>query len=461
MNQTQPQAPHGAFFGALQATVKPKVRSAISGELPSRAAAAGKFKRIGLFDHMGMGNMGDAAVHESFIQNLRKRLPDVELVSFSQNAADTEKRHKVESFSIRWYVPGSPSLQTVPAQPAGVYSGFKSWLRKYCPLLHRPAKRLFDFGRMLRHLKHSYHVVSSLDLLIMAGGGQLTDLWGDMPYNVWKFCVLAKLSKTPIYILGVGADQLKRPMSKRFASWAVYLADFCSFRDVESQDLIRRLGVKAETHVWPDPAYAVALPGPVHHHRVHDSKDKVGINPMGYCDPRLWPRKDEEAYNRYLDKMARVASRLLTQNYSIELFTSDIGVDKYALNDLKDRIRRLAPQHLHERVESRPVTDLDGLLAQMATFDYVITTKFHGVVFSHLLGKPVIALSYLPKIGYLMRSVGQQHYAMDIETFDSEELIERFTALAQESADLGPQLLKAAQARREALSIEFDTLFTA
>ena len=33
------------------------------------------FKRIGLLDHMGYGNMGDAAIQEAFIANIRRRLP--------------------------------------------------------------------------------------------------------------------------------------------------------------------------------------------------------------------------------------------------------------------------------------------------------------------------------------------------------------------------------------------------
>jgi len=42
----------------------------------------------------------------------------------------------------------------------------------------------------------------------------------------------------------------------------------------------------------------------------------------------------------------------------------------------------------------------------MSGFEFVVTSKFHGVVFSHFLATPVIALRYLPKIDHLMWKVG-------------------------------------------------------
>ncbi len=45
-----------------------------------------------------------------------------------------------------------------------------------------------------------------------------------------------------------------------------------------------------------------------------------------------------DVYNSYLDKLVEFASWLISHNYSIELFTSDIVVDKYALEDLYNRL---------------------------------------------------------------------------------------------------------------------------
>ncbi len=69
------------------------------------------------------------------------------------------------------------------------------------------------------------------------------------------FCALAKLSRTPVIIVGVGADLLERSASKFFAKWSVRLADYTSFRSLESHARIRALGVMKDAYVSPDPAH--------------------------------------------------------------------------------------------------------------------------------------------------------------------------------------------------------------
>ena len=64
------------------------------------------YKIVGLFDHMGFGNMGDAAVLEAFIANIKKRLPNAHLVAFSLYPDDTRERHGLACYPIRWWYPG-------------------------------------------------------------------------------------------------------------------------------------------------------------------------------------------------------------------------------------------------------------------------------------------------------------------------------------------------------------------
>jgi polysaccharide pyruvyl transferase WcaK-like protein len=465
-------------------------------EQKGAVSLAPKYRTIGLLDHMGFGNMGDAAIHESFILNIVKRLPNARLVAFSQNPEDTRTRHNIVSYPIEWNYPGRWNGSDQPhGAHTGVTSTLKSLLEKRCDRLYRLARYLRNLGRKAKHLKRSYDAVKSLDLLVIAGGGQLCELWGGAwshPYNVFIFCILAKLAGTPVFIVGVGADLLERPMSKFFAKWSVRLADYTSFRSVESRDRIRMLGVKKETQVCPDPAYAVDVrrylvtgrlktlravgrhtlgPKPVPcalapvDCLIADAPStpriKVGLNPMGFCDPRVWPRKDIAIYSTYLDQLARFSAWLLSRNYSIELFTSDMVVDRYALDDTKLRVLGAISDDLSDRVVCRPALNLDDLLLQMATFDFVVTSKFHGVIFSHLLGKPVIALSYLPKIDHLMNMVGQGRYCLEIEGLDANSLIGAFDSLVREADEIKCLFRRTAACYADALQASFDSLFGA
>ncbi|HKV39760.1 MAG TPA: polysaccharide pyruvyl transferase family protein, partial [Blastocatellia bacterium] len=285
-----------------------------------------------------------------------------------------------------------------------------------------------------------------------------------------------------------------------FARWAVRSAHYVSFRSAESQALVSSLGVKRKIHVCPDPAYSLDMreylrsapsdaveradarallrnigieieahvsPDPPYvedtwkypiERSTGTSMPKVGLNPMSFCDPRRWPRKDAAVYERFLSALTAFSSWLLAQDYRLEIYTSDM-MDLYALEDLRDRLLAGVSPAAASKVSFRPALTLKELLLQMSTFDFVVTSKFHGVIFSHLLGKPVIALGYLPKFHHLMRAVGHDQYCLDAERVDAGWLIERFECLVRENEQLRSLFRKTSDAYSSTLQVEFDKVF--
>ena len=52
--------------------------------------------KVGITGSYGGMNLGDEAILQSIIAQLRKDLPKVEITVFSRDAEDTKKRHQVE-----------------------------------------------------------------------------------------------------------------------------------------------------------------------------------------------------------------------------------------------------------------------------------------------------------------------------------------------------------------------------
>jgi polysaccharide pyruvyl transferase WcaK-like protein len=420
------------------------------------------YSTIGLLDHMGWGNMGDAAVQEAFIANIRKRLPNAQLIAFSLNPDDTALRHGLQCYPIIWsYLRGvaSDSGSIPPPQHGSLKAALKKWRFVYAI-----AKPIHDLAHELVHLIRSYWAVRSLDVLIISGGGQLSELWRgpwSHPYNIFKFSVLAKLSRTPLLIVGVGAGPLEHPLSKFFVRWSVRLARYTSLRDQESEKLLRILGATAPIDVSPDPAYALPIADYVRPTTSRSVRPKVGINPIGYCDPRVWAHQDVDAYLRYLDELEAFCGRLLERGYDIEIFTAEISVDRYAIQELRERLAKHVSSSGGATVECISKLDLKGLLTQMSTFDFVITSKFHGVIFSHLLGKPVVALSYHRKIDDLMRKVGHEEYCLPAGSFTSKNLTAAFDTLVRHEERLRGSFYQTARANSDAVEAQFDRLFEA
>ena len=83
-------------------------------------------------------------------------------------------------------------------------------------------------------LAKSLGIVRCLDILIISGGGQLLDSWGGpwkFPYTIFKWIILAKLSRLECYFINVGAGPLEHSLSKYFIRCALLLANYISFRD--------------------------------------------------------------------------------------------------------------------------------------------------------------------------------------------------------------------------------------
>jgi polysaccharide pyruvyl transferase WcaK-like protein len=417
--------------------------------------------RIGLLDHMGYGNLGDAATQEALIANIRSRVPDAEIVGFSLNPHDTQERHNIVSYSITHWHPGLRVDESIAApQESKPRFQLKSTLKKI-PVISPLIRRMLNLGREIAHLARTFTLVRNLDTLIIAGGGQLGDLWRgpwSHPYNVFKFCLLTTLARRRLIFLNVGAGPLKHPLSKVLAKYSIQMANYVSFRDMQSQALIEQIGVKRKTHVYPDSAYALDISK---HESVGDLRARpvVGINPIGFCDPRIWPRQDLAVYVQYLDKLAEFVQWLLREDYDVRIYSAEASVDAYAIEDLKDRfLTSFSPAQI-EKICMQPSETVEDLLNEMASFDLVVTSKFHGVIFAHLLGKPVVALSYHHKIDDLMHAVGHPQHCLGIESFDLQKLTEAIVDLRANTPALKKTFRESVASRSAALKMQFDQLF--
>src|SRR3954470_3759260 len=52
--------------------------------------------KVGITGSYGGLNLGDEAILQSMLEQLRRELPHAEITVFSRNADDTKRRHKVE-----------------------------------------------------------------------------------------------------------------------------------------------------------------------------------------------------------------------------------------------------------------------------------------------------------------------------------------------------------------------------
>jgi polysaccharide pyruvyl transferase WcaK-like protein len=296
-----------------------------------------------------------------------------------------------------------------------------SWLK--APLL--------EAYRWLQGLKTLW----GTDALVVPGTGLLTDAytlfdWG--PYDMFRWSVTAKLCRCKLFFVSVGAGPLYSRAGRFFAKAALALADFRSYRDESTLQYLKGIGFHARNdRVYPDLAFS--LPGSLIP-RSHDNKGRrpvVGLGLMEYTGSAKYTveRPISTVYSEYVEALAEFVEWLLAHDYDVRLLIGDF-VDATLAREFRSLLKERSVTH-EDRIIDEPATSVEDLLRQLAATDVVVATRFHNVLLSLLLHKPVLAISFHHKCSSLMRQMGLSEYYQDINHLDSGRLIEQFRQLQQ------------------------------
>jgi len=420
-------------------------------------------RKIGILGHYGNGNLGDEAIVAAVIQSVKRHAPDATVVGFCVNPVDTAQRHGIQAFRIRRVVSAPPVGGAGGSQAATTSGEQRSWrestkqIIKSIPLLNSLAKLIWHLPRTLHtiwregcFLVTASRTLTGIDLLIVAGSGQLMDGFGGawaFPYTLFKWSVMARLRKTKLAILSVGAGPINAPLSRFFLRQALRLAHYRSFRDDYSMSLIKSLGVKKADNVFPDLACNLVLG----HADVVPTENRsrvVGIIPVPYYDHRYWQKSDPVKYTDFVQKLAQFSLWLLDRGFVVSPFWTKLYTDELVVKDIEKVIKSSNVNQASEGLLSRQISTLDDVIRAMGECDMLVASRFHGILLPLLMQKPVIGLAYHPKTNDMMTYMGQPDYCLSIDDFTVEGLQRMFLQMEERvpiiRSTLKPQALKAA-----------------
>jgi polysaccharide pyruvyl transferase WcaK-like protein len=420
---------------------------------------------IGLIGPFGTGNLGDAAIQQSMLQNIRQSFNQVQVFGFSLNPQDTYARHGIRSFPLgRMAINGwiesddtgsfAHKFLLVSDELRWSSSPIKRVIGK---IFFSPLKEIIGIVRASRHL-------INMDYMIVSGGGQLDDYWGGAwhhPYTLLLWGVLCRLRNVKYLFVSVGAGPLDSSMSKRLVRWALSLASYRSYRDQDSKNFIERCGFfRRNDMVYPDLAFSLDIS------QIHcdDSQGQgkaltVGIGPMIYFKPGAWPQQDQEVYETYLKKLALFTAWLVQNNCNVLFFTGEAIADRPVITELKNILQQMGINPSSKQIIEEPINTVDDLMGQLARTDLVIGSRFHGVLLSLLINKPVIALSYHSKITELMKDAEQEQYCLSIDHFEVEELKMVFNQMVTNLPLVKDQIERRVLVYRKSLREQYEKVF--
>ncbi|HSU77558.1 MAG TPA: polysaccharide pyruvyl transferase family protein, partial [Burkholderiales bacterium] len=305
--------------------------------------------KIGITGSYGGLNLGDEAILQSILMQLRQEVPDAEITVFSRDADDTKRRHKVE--------------RAVP----------------------------------VRKLSRSEVVpeVERLDLLLFGGGGILYDADAR---TYLREVLVAKEHGVPVMLYAVGAGPLSDPNAQKAVREALDGVAAITVREKSAQQLLEEAGVRREVVVTADPALLLKPePLPRNILKIEGIQGKKKLIGMSVREPGVAaPDLDPNVYHGLLANAA---------DFMVDRFDADVVFVPMERSVLDS-------QHSHaviaRMLRAQRARVLNGeytsgqLLSLMSHFSFAVGMRLHFLIFAALRGVPFVALPYAGKVaGFL------------------------------------------------------------
>lgn len=333
-------------------------------------------RKISIHGFYGMGNLGDEAILQALLQEMRL-FSDIQVVVFSRASQQVTTFHGVKS---------------VPTTP-----GKRSDLRR------------------LWHIKTS-------NLFILGGGGLLKDYGANSSsLQHWlKFLRMAQKLRIKTALWAIGVENIRYKASIAGLKEILKHVDFISVRDRLSQEMLQTMGIEHDVHLYTDPAVLLMTP------QKRESSEYLRHPKIMICI-RHWFEKGQyieksDVNQRMLQSIAIAADSLVKQ-YSAKIdfiplrtvpYDDDRVVADQVISYMKytDNVSSYASSpNVHEFVNLMP------------HYSCVIGMRLHALILATAAGIPVIGLEYMPKVRAYLESLQQSEYLVNLDTITDDTLI--------------------------------------
>lgn len=358
---------------------------------------AGATLRVATYGYFGMGNVGNEGSLAAFLAYLRESHPEATVHCFAADAEAVRREHGVPATRLMAYraAPGSSGLR-VRATKA--------------------ASRLWDVPRTFRLMR-------DVDVLVVPGTGVLeTQLvaqpWG-LPYWLFLAALSCRLRGRRVALVSVGAEHAAHPVTRWLHRSTVRLAHYRSYRDEGSREAVRSMGVtRAPGEVFPDLAFSLPVPTA----SVRPGHVVIGV--MAYQGAPDDPGRGPAVLRAYVDHMAQLVTRLLDDGGTVGLVIGDVA-DFALAEEIEGRVRAARPGTDASRLVVSRAESLAELMAEMATAEAVVASRFHNVICALKARRPTVSLGYAGKNARLLAEFGLEGFDQPMDSFDVDRLVEQ------------------------------------
>lgn len=357
-----------------------------------------RFGEVIISGYYGFKNVGDDALLQIMIENLKKIRPDTKITVLSNNPRQTRRLYGIKS------------------------------VNRY---------RLPAIWREMRHAK----------LFINGGGSILQDQTSTKSLLYYTYIMkMALKRKLKLVIYANGFGPINERKNERLVKNILTKADYISLREPSSAQLLSEMKLPKEIHVTSDPAFGFQgsdskwISRLVARYGIESGKKYFALS------LRDWNGNDS-----LLDEKISALCRALHEKYSYTPVFITMQNSKDF--EISRRISKIAGVHC-PIITDATAREIVGLLSYM---DFVIGMRLHFLIFAAAANVPMIGLSYDPKIDSILEYI-RMPYLLDVTSFSEKEMIEQCEYVIQNRPALKEELQKQVLLMREKAMIDTKTV---
>lgn len=350
----------------------------------------------------GEGNIGDEAILLSIKNDLEKKL-NLKVKALSTRTEYTRRMQGVEAIS---HMPLS----------------MKSFVLN-----------LLNYKKF----KPAINAIKESHIILLGGGGFLSDWSYFNPFNWLKYIVIAKKydKKTMLYAIGAG------PFRTKFGKFCVRYVinryiDLITVRDEESRDWLKKAGVTKEIIVTGDPVIGLS-----YEKGALDFEEKSKKRVVFVLNPYL-QEKNPIKFRSLQNSLVEYIGKFRGNEYELIFLPFENSKD-YTFNE--KLLKESGVEGKLINLELDPNTTMNIL----AKADIVVSLRLHGNIMAAACGTPFLPIVYHHKTAEFIKKLGWE-YQIDFgegknwinKDLDPQELYDKTLEILEKREELRLELKK-------------------
>ncbi|MGV8146115.1 MAG: polysaccharide pyruvyl transferase CsaB [Alkaliphilus sp.] len=294
--------------------------------------------KILIFGYYGFQNLGDEAILQAIIEQLKSLSVENKITVLTYKAEDTKKSFDVNTVSRN------------------------------------------DFRGLIKTIKE-------VDVVISGGGSILQDVTSSRSLMYYLTIILmSKIFSKKVMFYANGFGPINKGLNRIIAAYIINKVDVITVRDYKSKELMQAMGVKNNIIVTADATFSLKL---LEERERGQLWDEIGIDNTRKTigiSVRKWKKLKD--YKKIIAKMGDYLSKL---NYQI------VFIPMQHPNDVEIS-KEIATMMESKSVVLEKKYTANELISIIENLEMLIGMRLHSLIFAAIAGVPMVGVEYDPKI---------------------------------------------------------------